>query len=116
MFELMVESSYFVGTIDTHKPFIHETPFSPSAALAAGVVNAQLLTEDFESYAVGDYIAVSGQPAGIWSTWTSGAEGTVEDAQFQRSAQSSQSLKLFGGLAGGPMDILLMPGLKVLTT
>ena len=50
-----------------------------------GAVNAQLLTEDFESYA-GDYIAVSGQPAGVWSTWTIGAEGTAEDAQISNEA------------------------------
>lgn len=88
--------------------------FLPVLLLAAGVVNAQLLTEDFESYAVGDYIAVSGQPAGIWSTWTSGAEGTVEDAQVSNEVAQSgtQSLKLFGGLAGGPMDILLIAGLE----
>ena len=88
--------------------------FLPVLLLAAGVVNAQLLTEDFESYAVGDYIAVSGQPAGVWSTWTSGAEGTAEDAQVSNEVAQSgtQSLKLFGGLAGGPMDILLIAGLE----
>ena len=88
--------------------------FLPVLLLAAGMVNAQLLTEDFESYAVGDYIAVSGQPAGVWSTWTNGAEGTAEDAQISNEAalSGSQSLKLFGGLAGGPMDILLLAGLE----
>jgi hypothetical protein len=46
--------------------------------LISGAVSVQLLNEDFEGYAVGDYIAVEGVP--IWATWTAGNEGGTMDA------------------------------------
>ena len=68
-----------------------------------------LLEEDFESYSVGDYIGVA---SSVWTTW-SGATGGAEDGQVsdEQSNSGTQSLKIFGTLAGGPMDIYLPIGL-----
>ena len=84
----------------------------PALLLTAGALNAQLYTENFDSYAVGDYIAVEGGPA--WITWTAGTEGTDIDAQVTDEAALSgaQSLKIFGNVAGGPMDVVLVAGLE----
>ena len=80
--------------------------------LTAGALNAQLYTENFDSYAVGDYIAVEAGPA--WVTWTAGTEGTEIDAQVTDEAALSgaQSLKIFGNEAGGPLDVVLVAGLE----
>lgn len=84
----------------------------PALLLTAGALNAQLYTENFDSFAVGDYIAVEGGPA--WVTWTAGTEGTEIDAQITDEAALSgtQSLKIFGNVAGGPMDIVLVAGIE----
>ncbi len=68
-----------------------------------------LLEEDFESYSVGDYI---GATSAYWTTW-SGATGGAEDGQVsdEQANSGTQSLKIFGTLAGGPMDIYLPIGL-----
>ena len=70
-----------------------------------------LLDEDFESYAVGDYIAAS---SSVWSTWTAGQEGTDEDGQIsdEQANSGTQSLKIFGSVTGGPMDVYLPIGLE----
>ena len=84
----------------------------PALLLTAGALNAQLYTEDFDGYAVGDYIAVEGAPA--WAVWTAGNEGGDMDAQVSDEAALSgtQSLKVFGNVAGGPMDVVLVAGLE----
>lgn len=84
----------------------------PALFLTASALNAQLYTEDFDSYAVGDYIAVVGAPA--WAVWTAGNEGGTMDSQISDEAALSgtQSMKIFGGVAGGPMDIMLVAGLQ----
>ena len=84
----------------------------PALLLTAGALNAQLYTENFDSYAVGDYIAVEAGPA--WVTWTAGTEGTDIDAQVTDEAALSgaQSLKIFGNEAGGPLDVVLVAGLE----
>ena len=84
----------------------------PALLLTAGALNAQLYTEDFDGYAVGDYIAVEGAPA--WAVWTAGNEGADMDAQVSDEAALSgtQSLKIFGTNAGGPMDVVLVAGLE----
>ena len=86
--------------------------FLPALLLTAGALQAQLYSEDFESYAVGDYIAVEGAPA--WAVWTAGNEGGDMDAQVTDEAalSGSQSIKIFGAVAGGPMDIVLVAGLE----
>jgi len=68
-----------------------------------------LLEEDFESYSVGDYI---GATSAYWTTW-SGATGGDEDGQVsdEQANSGTQSLKIFGTLAGGPMDVYLPIGL-----
>ena len=84
----------------------------PFAILIFGSAFSQtpLLDEDFESYTVGDYIGVA---SSIWTTW-SGTTGTTEDCQVSNEQANSgtQSLKIFGALAGGPMDIYLPIGLE----
>ena len=94
------------------KPSLMKHLALPVLLATVGVVNAQLYSEDFESYAVGDYIAVAGAP--FWTAWTAGAEGTEIDAQVTDEAASSgaQSLKIFGNVAGGPMDVVLVAGLE----
>ena len=84
----------------------------PALLLTAGALNAQLYTENFDSYAVGDYIAVEAGPA--WVTWIAGTEGTEIDAQVTDEAALSgaQSLKIFGNEAGGPLDVVLVAGLE----
>ena len=84
----------------------------PALLLTAGALQAQLFTDDFEGYAVGDYIAVEGAPA--WAVWTAGQEGLDMDAQVSADTSQSgtQSLKIFGDIAGGPMDIILIAGLE----
>jgi len=84
----------------------------PALLLTASALNAQLYTENFDSYAVGDYIAVEAGPT--WVTWTSGTEGTEIDAQVTDEAALSgaQSLKIFGNEAGGPLDVVLVAGLE----
>ena len=69
-----------------------------------------LLEEDFESYTVGDYIGVA---SSVWTTW-SGTTGTTEDSQIsdEQANSGTQSMKIFGTLAGGPMDIYLPIGLE----
>ena len=85
----------------------------PCALLIFGSAFGQtpLLEEDFESYAVGDYIAAS---SSIWSTWTAGGEGTAEDGQIsdEQANSGTQSLKIFGSVTGGPMDVYLPIGLE----
>ena len=80
--------------------------------VTAGAVNAQLYFEDFDGYAVGDYISIEGAPA--WAVWTAGNEGGDMDAQITDEAALSgnQSLKIFGNLAGGPMDVILVAGIE----
>jgi len=84
----------------------------PLLLLLPALTQAQLYTEDFDGYAVGDYIALVGAPA--WATWTAGNEGGAMDAQVTGEAALSgtQSLKIFGDNAGGPMDVVLVAGLE----
>ncbi len=83
----------------------------PCALLLGGGLLAQtpLLEEDFESYSVGDYI---GEASAVWTTWsgtTGGDEDGVVSDEFANSG--TQSLKIFGAVAGGPMDVYLPIGL-----
>ena len=84
----------------------------PCALLIFGSAFGQepLLEEDFESYSVGDYI---GDASSVWTTW-SGTTGTTEDSQIsdEQANSGTQSMKIFGTLAGGPMDIYLPIGLE----
>lgn len=84
----------------------------PALLLTATALQAQLFTDDFEGYAVGDYIAQVGSPA--WAVWTAGNEGLDMDSQISDEAALSgtQSMKIFGNVTGGPMDILLVAGLQ----
>ena len=74
--------------------------------LALGV-NAQLFTDNFDTYANGDYVGVVGNPD--WTTW-SGATGGAEDAQVTTAmANSGANSIYFSSVAqtGGPQDVVL---------
>ena len=83
----------------------------PCALLFCGSLFAQtpLLEEDFESYTLGSYI---GESSSVWTTW-SGTTGTDEDADVsdEQANSGTQSMKIFGSVAGGPMDVYLPIGL-----
>ena len=69
------------------------------------------LSEDFESYTVGEYI---GEASEYFTTW-SGTTGGDEDGQVsdEQANSGSQSLKIYGDMTGGgPMDIYLPIGLE----
>jgi len=77
-----------------------------SSLIAASSVNAQIFSDDFEGYNVGDYI---GPPSTEWTTW-SGTEGGAEDAQVTNAQASSGSNSIYfssTGANGGPQDVLL---------
>lgn len=76
-----------------------------SSVLLAGAVNAQLFTDDFEGYNLGDYV---GPNSTEWTTW-SGAEGGAEDMQTTDAEASSgaQSVYFLGQAGGGPQDVIL---------
>ncbi len=83
----------------------------PCALLFCGSLFAQtpLLEEDFESYTLGSYI---GESSSVWTTW-SGTTGTDEDGivSDEQANSGTQSMKIFGAVAGGPMDVYLPIGL-----
>jgi hypothetical protein len=106
--------SYFVPTIhyfSSKYPFMKQF-LLPALLVTASALQAQLYTENFDGYAVGDYIAVEGAPA--WAVWTTGNEGGAMDSQVSDEAALSgtQSLKIYGVNAGGPMDVVLVAGLN----
>jgi hypothetical protein len=84
----------------------------PFALLVIGSAFAQtpIFEEDFDTYAVGDYI---GEMSSDFTTW-SGTTGGDEDAQVsdEQANSGTQSLKIFGTVTGGPMDVYLPIGLE----
>ncbi|MDB4515969.1 Omp28-related outer membrane protein [Crocinitomicaceae bacterium] len=77
-----------------------------SSLLVATSANAQLFTDDFESYSVGDYL---GPASTEWTTW-SGTEGGAEDVQVTNAQASSGSNSIFFSSTsanGGPQDVIL---------
>jgi hypothetical protein len=77
-----------------------------ASALCLGLsAQAQLFTDDFESYAVGSYL---GPQSTNWTTW-SGTEGGAEDAQVTdaQASSGSNSFYINGVAGGGPQDVIL---------
>ena len=77
-----------------------------SSLIAASSVNAQIFSDDFEGYNVGDYI---GPTSTEWTTW-SGTEGGAEDVQVTNAQASSGSNSIYfssTGANGGPQDVIL---------
>ncbi|GAB5418401.1 MAG: hypothetical protein Crog4KO_14950 [Crocinitomicaceae bacterium] len=77
-----------------------------SSLIAASSVNAQIFSDDFESYNVGDYI---GPTSTEWTTW-SGTEGGAEDVQVTSAQASSGSNSIYFSSTdanGGPQDVIL---------
>ncbi len=77
-----------------------------SSLIAASSVNAQIFSDDFESYTVGDYV---GPASTEWTTW-SGTEGGAEDVQVTNAQASSGSNSIYfssTGANGGPQDVIL---------
>lgn len=80
--------------------------FLLSSVLLTAGVNAQLFTDDFESYTNGQYI---GPASTSWTTW-SGTEGGTEDVQATNAQASSGANSIYlssTAQAGGPQDIVL---------
>ena len=78
--------------------------------VSVGVMNDQLFTDDFESYAVGDGISVAaGAPWALWTAWAADQEAFISNDVAQ---SGTNSLKLESASpAGGPQDIMLIAGL-----
>ena len=80
---------------------------------ANSISQTPFFEEDFESYQVGDYI---GATSADWTTWSGAVDptGGAEDGQVsdEQANSGTQSLKIFGSVAGGPMDIYLPIGLE----
>ncbi len=75
----------------------------------AAISQTALYQDDFESYNVGDYIAVENPT--WWTTW-SGAPGTGEDALISDDYASSPTKSVLVDEVGGPTDLLLKLGNK----
>ena len=76
------------------------------SALVVGANAQTTFSDDFESYAEGDYIGVESP---VWTTW-SGATGTAEDAQVVTNQALSGSNSVYfssNGANGGPQDVIL---------
>lgn len=85
---------------------MNKTTILLSSLLIASSASAQLFSDDFESYNVGDYI---GPNSNNWTTW-SGTEGGAEDAQVTDAQASSGSNSIYfssTGANGGPQDVIL---------
>jgi len=79
------------------------------AGFAAFNLNAQLFSDNFDAYSVGQYL---GPQSLTWSTW-SGTEGGAEDVQITNNNASSlpNSIYLASTAAnGGPQDVVLKFG------
>lgn len=80
--------------------------FLLSAVLVSTSLNAQIFSDDFESYTVGQYVGPTGPE---WTTW-SGTEGGAEDVQVTNAQASSGSNSIYfssTATGGGPQDVLL---------
>jgi len=72
-------------------------------------INAQLFSDNFDSYPVGQYL---GPQSLTWSTW-SGSEGGAEDVQItNNNASSAPNAIYFSSTSanGGPQDVVLKFG------
>jgi len=72
-----------------------------------GALQAQLFSDDFESYNVGDYLGVVG--GANWTTW-SGSTGGAEDVQITNVQASSGNNGIYFSSTsanGGPQDVVL---------
>ena len=78
-----------------------------SAFAFCTLANAQFsFSDDFETYAVGDYI---GSNSSVWTTW-SGATGGAEDAQVTDANANASSNSIYfesTSANGGPQDVVL---------
>jgi len=74
--------------------------------LFAGTLCGQAsFSDDFEGYAVGDFV---GSASADWGTW-SGATGGAEDARVTdiEAASGANSIFFQGAVGGGPQDVIL---------
>ncbi|MFN5912396.1 MAG: Omp28-related outer membrane protein [Bacteroidota bacterium] len=74
----------------------------------SGSLQAQLFSDDFESYASGSYI---GPQSASWTTWSgAGGEGTAEDVTVTTNQANSGSKSVYFSSTsanGGPQDVVL---------
>ena len=81
--------------------------FLISALLLSSAANAQIYSDDFEGFSVGDYMGVVSPT--YWTTW-SGATGGAEDVQVTDAQASSGSNSIYFSSTdanGGPQDVLI---------
>lgn len=96
--------------MDTNFPRMRKCLLIGLALSAAGLANAQMYTDDFESYNVNDYMGVVNPTH--WSTW-SGSVGGSEDVRVTAANASSGTKSLYfnsTASGGGPQDVLLKFG------
>ncbi len=70
-------------------------------------LNAQIFSDDFESYTLGSYI---GPQSAEWRTWGVNGEGTTEDVTATDANASSGSQSIYFSsvdAGGGPQDVVL---------
>lgn len=80
--------------------------FAIMATAMCSALTAQSLSEDFDSYAPGDYM---GAESPDWTTW-SGATGTAEDVQVTDALALSGSNSIYfstTAVDGGPQDVVV---------
>ncbi|MEM9545157.1 MAG: Omp28-related outer membrane protein [Bacteroidota bacterium] len=86
-----------------------------SFTFIASMSMAQTFSDDFESYEVGDFLALSSPE---WTTWGN-SPGTSEDVRItdENASSGSKSIKFRAtGASGGPQDVVLFFGGQKLTT
>lgn len=78
-----------------------------SALIFGSSLQAQIFSDDFESYAVGSYL---GPQSTTWRTWSTTGEGTAEDVTINNTMANSGTKSIYFssvGANGGPQDVIL---------
>lgn len=87
-----------------------KTTFFLASLLIGGSLNAQIFSDNFESYAVGSYL---GPQSASWTTWTASQEGTSTDVTINNNQASSGANSIYfssTAASGGPQDVVLLFG------
>ncbi|MGJ8661949.1 MAG: hypothetical protein ACSHXL_07920, partial [Bacteroidota bacterium] len=77
------------------------------ALSSISIGQAQIFSDNFDSYALGSYI---GPQSTSWRTWSATGEGTPEDAQTTNNQASSGTQSIYfqsTSANGGPQDVVL---------
>ena len=77
-----------------------------SSIVVSSALNAQIFTDNFDSYTAGAYL---GPLSSTWTTW-SGAEGGTEDVMISDAQANSGANSIYfasSAATGGPTDVIL---------